>query len=838
MAIFGGGNTGGGLGIGIVYSLKDEFSNTADKISSKFQKMDNISASASAKIEKSMNRIKGGFASMAVGSALLAPIVIGINKYAQLSDQLADVTKTTNISGKALDELQRKIEGIDTRTSVAGLLEIAKAGGSMGIAQKDIFGFTESVDKLNVALGDQFASPELLARNLVKLRNVLHDTKTDDVANDLLHLGNVLNYMGANAAATESDIFDMANRLSGLQAIAGLSTGQIFGVATAMSEMGINAEVGGSNFSIAVQRMASDYKDFAKKIGVNANVFKDMINKDALQGFNFFAQRLVKMYPDTIGMSTALKDLGLSGARVSTLFAKYAGNIELVNKRVQDANANLTNTNSIMNEFNAKNTTLGAVFEKMGKQMNIVFTDIGKQFAPLVEKLGQKIIGLLRIISTFIKSPLGGVVVKLVAGFGALLVGVGGLVVVMNSARFMAGKAAMAFLSMGQAQIAATFANKGLIRGLIALGKQAIKTMITMGPIGWIMLAITGVVLLFVKAIQSFNDVLNGTAEPAHGFLGFLQRLGGVLKGIGMIWKSATSEGFSMTQQMHDALQKLGILDLVVSIGTWIVRVKEFFRGLGMGIKAAYVAVIKPIVRAIKTGFNFLMDMLEKWGINVRKNTSDVSQWAKIGKVVGIVIMATLVPAFIALAIAVIAATWPILVIIGVIVGIIMVIKNWSKIMDWFGEIWQNTWGWIKEKAGEFWDWMKSIPERMYNWGASIVQSIRDGIQSAWGSFKSWLTGLWDSLMKPIKDTMRFLGFNENGEVSVTQTQTVTQKQLESPVGRSISKIAATKTEAQQPIIFDKSTQTETVKNINIKLDSREIAHEVESVQEEESNRR
>ena len=133
---------------------------------------------------------------------------------------------------------------------------------------------------------------------------------------------------------------------------------------------------------------------------------------------------------------------------------------------------------------------------------------------------------------------------------------------------------------------------------------------------------------------------------------------------------------------------------------------------------------------------------------------------------------------------------------------------------------------------------MKSIPERMYNWGASIVQSIRDGIQSAWGSFKSWLTGLWDSLMKPIKDTMRFLGFNENGEVSVIQTQTVTQKQLESPVGRSISKISATKTEAQQPIIFDKSTQTETVKNINIKLDSREIAHEVESVQEEESNRR
>lgn len=838
MAIFGGGNTGGGLGIGIIYSLKDEFSNTADKISSKFNKMDKISASASAKIEKSMNRIKMGFASMALGAALLAPIAIGINKYAKLSDQLADVTKTTNITGKALDDLQRKIESIDTRTSIAGLLEMAKAGGSMGIAQKDIFNFTESVDKLNVALGDQFASPELLARNLVKLRNVLHDTKTDNVANDLLHLGNVLNFMGANAAATESDIFDMANRLSGLQAIAGLSTGQIFGVATAMSEMGINAEIGGSNFSIAVQRMASDYKDFAKKIGVNANVFKNMINKDAVEGFNFFAQRLVKLYPDTVSMSTALKELGLGGARVSTLFAKYAGNVELVNKRIIDANANLTNTNSIMQEFNAKNTTLGAVFEKMSKQMGIVFTDIGKQFAPMVEKLGNKIIGLLRIISSFIKSPIGAVVVKLIGLFGTLLVGVGALVVVLNSAKFMAGKAAMAFLSMGQAQIAATFANKGLIRGLIALGKQAIKTMVTMGPIGWIMLAITGVVLLFVKAIRSFKEVLDGTAEPASGFLGFLQKLGGVLKGIGMIWKSANAEGFSMTVQMRDALERLGILKLVISLGTWIVRVKEFFRGVGMGIKAAYNAVIKPIVTAIKKGLNFLVDMLEKWGINIRKNTSEVNKWAEIGKIVGIVIMATLVPAFISLAIAVIAATWPILLIIGAIIGIILIIKNWSKIMDWFSAIWQKTWGWIKETAGQFWDWMQAIPQRMYSWGVSLIDNMKAGIQSAWISFKNWFSGLWDALMKPIRGTLKFLGLGDEGEISVDQTQTITQKQMDSPIGQSISKVAATKIEGNEPVVFDKSTQTETVKSINIKLDSREIASEVESVQEESSNRR
>jgi len=837
MAIFGGGNTGGGLGIGIIYSLKDEFSSTADKISSKFSQMDGITAKASANIEKSMNRMKLGFASMAVGAALLAPIAIGINKSIQMSDALSDVTKTTGITGKALQELRVDLESIDTRTSVKNLLEIARAGGTMGVAQKDVAGFTESMDKLNVALGDQFASPEQLAVDLTKMRNVLLDIKSDNISADLLKIGNVLNFMGANSAAAEGEITSVVGRMAGLGQSLGMTSADIFGVSTALLEMGVNAEVAGSNFPIALQRMASHTKEFAKVAGMSTAEFEHLVNTNIVEALGKVAVGAKQLAPTATQMSKLLDGLGLDGARVSEVFLKLASNTDLMRQRVQESGQALTNTDSIMNEFIAKNNNLAAVMEKLKKRFDIMITRVGDAFAPVVEKLGNFLIRVLDIFGRFVSSPFGKFVVKLTGAVAVLLVGVGGLVVAMNAARFMAGKAALAFAQMGQAQIAAAFANKGLIGGMKALAKQAIQTMITMGPIGWILLAVTGVVLLFVKSIQAFKDVLNGTKEPATGFLGFLQRLGGILMGIGAIWKSANSEGFSMTQQMHDALEKLGILDLVVSIGTWIVRVKEFFKGVGQGIKAAYNAVIKPVVNAIKAAFTFLMDTLAKWGINIGKNTSDVSKWAEVGKIVGIVIMATLVPAFIALAISVIAATWPILLIIGAIIGIIAIVKNWSKIMDWFGEIWQQTWGWIKEKVGQFWDWLTGIPKRMFNWGVTLINNLKEGIASAWASFKSWLAGLWETLMAPIKGTLKFLGLGDEGEINVNDNQTITQKQMSSPIGQSITKVQAASVESNQPVVFDKSTQTEVTKNFNIKLDSREISHEIESVQEEKSNR-
>ena len=77
--------------------------------------------------------------------------------------------------------------------------------------------FTEAVDKINVALGDEIGGgAEGVAGTIGTLRNVLGDIKSTNVADDLMIIGNALNTLGAAGFATSPVIADFANRIGGV----------------------------------------------------------------------------------------------------------------------------------------------------------------------------------------------------------------------------------------------------------------------------------------------------------------------------------------------------------------------------------------------------------------------------------------------------------------------------------------------------------------------------------------------------------------------------------------------------------------------------------------------
>lgn len=805
MAIFGGGSTGGGLGIGIVYSLKDEFSNTADKIKTKMSDLDRSTTKAAMNINSGMRLMASGAKMMAAGLLIAAPIGFAINEYSKLQSHVANVS--TLIEGDTAKFSKTLTKGIQDIMKV-----VPKSADDLGAASYDIFsaGITDTSKALDVL--SQSSKLAVAGLGTTKEAVNLMTSSINSFKNENLSASEISEILFKTVRAGKTTIGELAQSFGMVAPSAsalGVKLSELQAATAALTTTGMSASIAQTQMRSALVALVSPntkMNDALKKMGVSSG--RAAIEQWGLVG------TLEHLKKALGGNETAIADAMGRVEGFNALLSLTGNQAEIFKNTL----LSMTDGSLAMAEaFNKQNKTFANQFKLLRNNISVLLQGIGNIFAPVVEKLTNFVKKIISTIEGLTQTKFGQFIIKLVGGIGMGLIAIGLLTSGMGLFK----------IALGSVRIMA-------MKLTGTLTKMAAVLMAN--PIMWILIPIAGIVFLIVKAIKSFNNVLDGTAEPASGFIGIMQKIGGVLKGIGMIWKSATSEGFSMTQQMHDALEKLGILDLVVSIGTWIVRVKEFFRGVGMGIKAAYTAVIKPIVSAIKSGLNFLVEMLEKWGINIRKNTSEVNKWAEIGKIVGIVIMATLVPAFISLAISVIAATWPILVIIGAIVGIIMVIKNWSKIMDWFGEIWQKTWGWIKEKAGAFWDWMKSIPERMYNWGASIVQSIRNGIQSAWGSFESWLTGLWDSLMKPIQKTMKFLGLGDNGEVSVNENRTITQKQESSPIAQSIARVKSENTPFYEiPPINNNIQYNPPI--FNIKLDSREIAHEVESVQEESSNR-
>ena len=305
--------------------------------------------------------------------ALIGQISNWISRNAKLSDSLADIRKTTGLSAEGVDQLSKKLGELNTRTSKNDLLMIAKSGGQLGIASKDILAFTASVDKLNVALGDEFGSAEQITKDMGALRNIFSDIKSDQIDQDMLRIGNAINELGATGSATGDVVADMAGRIGGVGVPLGLASGEVLGLAATMQELNINTERGSTAVVKILQKMGTDYKEFAKVAGMDTQKFKELLDKDLFGAFTKVVEGVGKTKGGMAEFSTVMDRLKIDGAGASELVGKLSGNMDLLKGRVDLANTSLKGTDSIMNEFNIKNETFGAQIEKLQKRLAGMF---------------------------------------------------------------------------------------------------------------------------------------------------------------------------------------------------------------------------------------------------------------------------------------------------------------------------------------------------------------------------------------------------------------------------------------------------------------------------------
>jgi TP901 family phage tail tape measure protein len=151
---------------------------------------------------------------------------------------------------------------------------------------------------------------------------------------------------------------------------------------------------------------------------------------------------------------------------------------------------------------------------------------------------------------------------------------------------------------------------------------------------------------------------------------------------------------------------------------------------------------------------NVLMPYVEKFVGWLAKASGYLTTHAGAAKAaaiaIGVVFVAGLVIAtagMLAFAIASIAATWEILLIIGaimlVVAGVYLLATHWGQV-----------WGWIKDKTGEAAGWVRDKVvgawDTVRNWTVSKWNSIVQDIKNAWNSVTSWISGAWHTVTDPI----------------------------------------------------------------------------------------
>lgn len=310
------------------------------------------------------------------GGAIFQGIRNLITGAGKVSDELADVQKASGLSAAGVRQLNTELGRIDTRTASADLREIAVGLGQAG--EEVTASAVESIDRINVALGDEFGEGSReVATILGVLRNGFADIKTENFGEDVLHIGNALNLLGASGRATAPVVSDIAKRVSGAATQYKIASGDVLGLAATFQELGINTERGSTAYVRVLNKIAGEPQKFAaivKAAGLDVQQFSADVNNNLQAAFVTAAKAANIAGASNTDFAAILGDLGTEGVGVSELLSKIGQNSELLAQKSKLAGDALKDTTSILDEFALKNNTLQGQLDKLGKEFARIFS--------------------------------------------------------------------------------------------------------------------------------------------------------------------------------------------------------------------------------------------------------------------------------------------------------------------------------------------------------------------------------------------------------------------------------------------------------------------------------
>lgn len=299
-------------------------------------------------------------------TALAAGGVASAKFAIDFENNFANVKKTVDGTPEQIEKIRQEIidmttVGINGHSAIpettAELTELAAAGGQLGIKTENISKFTETMAMLGTATN---LYGEEGAATLAKFANV---TKMDQENFD--RLGSSIVDLGNNFATTESDIANMSMRLAGAGTQIRLSQADILGIATALSSVGIEAEMGGSAFSkamIAMQMATTNgytqVNDVMNKTGMSlrdlqllsANNSKDF--KSLADGLGYTSTELNSMISSGVQLENFAKITGKTTEEFKNLFdSSPAEAIDAFIKGLQNADGAGENAISMLQDM-------------------------------------------------------------------------------------------------------------------------------------------------------------------------------------------------------------------------------------------------------------------------------------------------------------------------------------------------------------------------------------------------------------------------------------------------------------------------------------------------------
>ncbi|MEG2099748.1 MAG: phage tail tape measure protein, partial [Mucinivorans sp.] len=395
------------------------------------------------------------------------------------------------------------------------LLDLASQAGKLGLsAAADVEKFTIAANKIGVALGDDLGDKEAAINSMGKLSDLFKLKDQYGMGDAMLKVGSAVNALGAASTANEGYIVDFTSRTGGIAVSAGVAASSVMALGATFDSLNQPVEASATVVNKLIVGMFSKTSEYAKAAKMEVKDFADLLKTDANEAL---LRVLEGMDGADLGATAEmLGEVGENGARAAAAVATISKNIGFVREQQELARVEFEKGTSVVDEFNTKNNTAQALREKQKKAAQAALVELGEKLQPIVDMFYAGSIRGMKALKELIGViyEYKGIIVAVAAALGLYLVA---QKLHTNWSRLQAywsGITSKAIFTETSSLAAASLGTKALAAAKMFLTGQfraaavAAKSFwVALGPVGWAVTAITGLVTVMGLLKGSTNEV-------------------------------------------------------------------------------------------------------------------------------------------------------------------------------------------------------------------------------------------------------------------------------------------------------------------------------------------
>ena len=601
----------GDLGLGVIVSMKDAFSQNAAKVQTSMQSLDATVAASSERMTRNLDRIQKGTMMIGAGLALMAVPVGLVASTAATQKALGELS---SLGVKDLRAIEDAAESFTNKWSGSNKAEFITAAYDVrsalsGLTDEAVGSFTAMAALTGKATK---ATTEEMVGTFTTAYGIFKPLMQD--MSDAQWARTFAGAMAQTVASFKTNGRQMADAIKNIGAVAASSNVPLQEQLAILGQL--QTTMPGSEAGTLYKAFIMKAAEAGEKLGLS---FVDSTGR--LKGIISILDEIKGRFPD---LSQAAAQVEIKKAFGSDEAVKFllqmSQGAEALESNIQSVSRAMKTGTAVTEEMaQAMNMDIGSQFKLLWQQIANLSEILGRTLLPVVTPIIQGISKAVLFFQKLAKSMPGltRVLLTLSMALGAVLAVVGGVIAAAGTIGLMlpAIKAGLAAMGAAVAGVGSAFATYFL--PVVAI--------------------IGGVVLAVYLLKRAWETNFGGIRDLV---LGAWEKVKLVFQGIRELISSLSGGSGRMSAELARKLEQAGLMGLVVTVFRIYYRVRQFLTGLWQAFSNAFGkirAILEPAVRALMQAYGALyravFSVLEIFGLAA--TSTDASSYRSLGETLG-----------------------------------------------------------------------------------------------------------------------------------------------------------------------------------------------------------